>query len=64
MFESFVANRPDKDVGLMKLYSGINYLQSYKNVCNRLQMELFVLLKTRKEFCYIAQIVENDHFYT
>ena len=53
-FESFVANRPDKDVRLMKLYSGINYLQSYKNVCNRLQMELFVLLKVDKEFFYIA----------
>ncbi len=61
-FESFVANRPDKGAGLAKYYSGINYLQSYKSICNRLQMELFVLLKRGKEFYYLAQIVQNDHF--
>lgn len=41
-FKSFTANRPDKDVGLSKFYSGINYLQSHKNVCNRLQTEKVV----------------------
>ena len=41
-FKSFIANRPDKDVGLSKFYSGINYLQSDKNVCTRLQTENIV----------------------
>jgi len=39
VFDLSVVNRPDKGVELSKRYSVFNYLQSYKNICTRLQMD-------------------------
>ena len=59
--KSFIANRPDKGVGLGKFYSVINYLQSSKNICTRLQTEMYIVSEPNNEFCYIAKMLMHTH---